>query len=106
MKRILRHIILAIALAAAGTVSAVAAVGERPGVETEVGAQAVEIRTGAHSVELFFADDNTHDINVFSITGQAVKSFRYAGHGSVVVDLAPGYYIIKVDNTSRRILVR
>lgn len=106
MKKMLRNITVMLALAIAGAAGFVAVAGPRPGIEAEVGATAPQIRTTAGAVEISFVDDATHSIDIYSITGQAVKSLSYSGHGSVVIDLASGYYIVKVDNTSRRIVVR
>ena len=42
---------------------------------------------------------------IYALTGQVVKQFD-APHGTTAVDLGAGYYIVKVEKLSQRIVIR
>ncbi len=55
-------------------------------------------------IELTVTDGEVHHFNIYSITGQMVKSIDVAE--SVTVDLPQGYYIVKCKDWSKKIVVR
>ena len=50
-------------------------------------------------------DEADHQIVVYALTGQIVKSLE-ASYGTTVIELAAGYYIVKVDRTAKRVVIR
>ncbi|MCM1483132.1 MAG: T9SS type A sorting domain-containing protein [Muribaculaceae bacterium] len=63
----------------------------------------VKIVTGG--AEITVPDDTEYTFNVYSITGQLVKTFKLAD-GSVTVELPRGCYIIKCEKWSKKIVIR
>lgn len=105
-KRNIRHIILSIAMLATGvcTVQPVYAEGSANGPRVEV-ATVPTVRVVHGNVEITLAGDEHKQVQVFALTGQLVKSVT-AAPGTTVIDLPAGYYIVKCDRLSQRVIVR
>lgn len=107
MKRtynILSTFLLAIFLFTAPT--AVAASGATVGsVSEEVSSPAPEIKIIGHGIEIEIADDAEHQVMVYALTGQMVKS-TVATYGTTSIELSAGYYIVKVDRITKRVIIR
>lgn len=100
-----RHILLALALAvSAAGASANAAVTDN-GVHTELSATTVSIKVGHGQAELIVNGSKPIKFQIYSITGQLVKSVDLAD-GSVMVELPRGLYIVKCDLWSKQIVVK
>ena len=72
--------------------------------------QAVESPTASakvsgHQLVITVSDDSPHQVTVYALTGQLVKQLT-VGYGTTSIDLSPGYYIVKIDQNSQRIVVR
>lgn len=57
------------------------------------------------SVEINIPGDDACQVYVFAITGQLVKSL-VAQPGVTTIDLPAGYYIVKCDKFSQRVIIR
>lgn len=64
-----------------------------------------QIRVVGQQVEIEISDDNTHQVMVYALTGQIVKNVT-ADHGITFIDLPRGYYIVKVDKSAKRVIVK
>lgn len=102
MKKLLRHIILAAGLACSVAMTAVAT--ESAAVQS-VDTPATSAKVSGHQLVITVADDAAHQVAVYALTGQLVKQLT-VGYGSTTIDLTPGYYIVKIDHSSQRIVVR
>lgn len=58
-----------------------------------------------NQIEVEISDDDEHTVMVYALTGQIVKSLQ-ASNGKTVIDLPRGYYIVKVDKTAKRVIIR
>lgn len=104
MKRF-RHILIALALAAgAAGVSASAAVTDG-GAQSEMAASTVSIKVGHGQAELTVIGSSPIRFQIYSITGQLVKSVEFAD-GTILVELPRGMYIVKCDLWSKQIVVK
>lgn len=63
------------------------------------------IKVIGNSVEVEISDDTQHSLTVYAITGQIVKNENIES-GRTIIELPRGYYIVKVDKTSTRIVIR
>lgn len=64
-----------------------------------------QIRVVGQQVEIEISDDDTHQVMVYALTGQVVKNVT-ADHGVTLIDLPRGYYIVKVDKSAKRVIVK
>lgn len=64
-----------------------------------------QIRVVGQQVEIEISDDDSHQVMVYALTGQIVKNVT-AEHGQTLIDLARGYYIVKVDKAAKRVIVK
>lgn len=60
---------------------------------------------GSHCVEITLADDQSHTVAVYALTGQVVKQVSVSGSNNVI-ELTPGYYIVRIDGLSKRVVVK
>lgn len=78
---------------------------------SEVGSQSVEVsaqpsvRVVDGHVEISLPGEEPRQVAVYSLTGQLVKSI-VVQPGVTVIELAPGYYIVRCDRLSQRVIVR
>ena len=56
-------------------------------------------------IEICVPGDEARQVVIYSLTGQVVKSFT-AQPGVTAIDLSAGYYIVKCDRTSTRVVVK
>lgn len=101
MKRFIGILTVCLGLAVAQTGFALPA--PRPSVE--IAASEVSINVKVNGVEIEVADDATHQVTVYAITGQVVKQFTVES-GTTAVELPAGCYIVRVDGLSKRVVVR
>lgn len=75
-------------------------------IDMEVGA-AIEptINVVGQQIEIEISDDSSHQLTVYALTGQIVKS-EAVEYGRTLVDLPRGYYIVKVDKTVKRVIIK
>lgn len=66
--------------------------------------QTASIRTFHHAIEITVADYG-HDAVIYAVTGQVVKQLSL-DEGTTRIDLNPGYYIVRIDGQSKRIVVK
>lgn len=74
----------------------------RPGVDMAT-LPVVKVING--HVEIHLTGDESRQVVVFALTGQQVKTVT-ANPGVTVIDLPAGYYIVKCDRLSQRVIVR
>jgi len=68
--------------------------------------QTVEITINGDKYQIPDVNPNTR-VDIFSILGVKVKSFEVkSGRSDSTITLPKGYYILKIDNTSRKIAVK
>ncbi len=63
------------------------------------------ISINGQQLEIEIADDLDHQLTVYALTGQIVKT-EQVGNGKTTFDLPKGYYIVKVDKTVKKVIVR
>ncbi len=66
---------------------------------------APEIKVHSHAIEIIISDEQEHNVAVYALTGQQVKNMVVT-NGSTHVDLMSGYYIVKIDDTAKRVIIR
>lgn len=103
MKR-LRNISVALIIGLMGIgSSAVYAFPAQNGASLNVSQPTIKASNG--SITLIVPSDNTIQFQIYSITGQAIKTVN-AGYGSTTVDLPRGYYIVKCSYWSKTVIVK
>ena len=101
--KIFRYIVVALAVALSA--SAAYAVPEPVAAErAEVAAQPTVKVVRGH-VEINLPGEESKQVYVYALTGQLVKTVT-AHPGVTVLDLPAGYYIVKCDGLSQRVIVR
>lgn len=100
MKKLLLLLILTLAAPAIQSVAFGA-----PTHQVELGEQSVEVRVVHGGLELINNTDQTIHFQVYSITGQMVKSLDL-GNGSATVALPQGCYIVKHPKGTQKVVVR
>ena len=58
-----------------------------------------------NQVEVEISDDDEHTVTIYALTGSIVRTERVT-NGKTVIDLSRGYYIVKVDKTAKRVIIR
>lgn len=104
MKKLLQIIALVIA-----TVIATPAISadNDSGIETPACLETASLNVVSGGVELTASTDRPSTyFTIYSITGQKVKSVNVSQGTSVHIDLPDGYYIVKCNDWSRRILIK
>lgn len=104
MIRILRHIVVAAMI----SVSALAVVANES--DTQEGITAVvrtepKIITGSQCIEITINEEGNHEAAVYALTGQLVKHLSLT-EGTTHIELKPGYYIVRIDGQSKRVVVK
>ena len=98
------YLILGIAFMISGAVApAVHAMPEPYVQEAEV--KTVELKVNGHQLNITNHDNEAKQVVIYALTGQVVKQFD-APHGTTAVDLGAGYYIVKIEKLSQRIVIR
>lgn len=100
MKKLLLLLILTLAAPALRPV-----VNAAPMHNVELAEQSVKVRVVHGGLELTNNSDQTLHFQIYSITGQMVKSLDL-GTGSVTVDLPQGCYIVKHPKGTQKAVVR
>lgn len=105
MKKI-KHYIYSILIATA-LVGAVPAVYAEPAesVQHAINASQPQVRVLNGQIEITVPGDEDCDVTIYALTGQVVKSLT-ASPGVTTVDLSKGYYIVKCDRVSCRVVVK
>lgn len=104
IKNILSIFVFFLAMATAQSAMATDAAEEAYG-SIEQTAPEAEVKLAGQRVEIEIADDEDHQVTVYALTGQVVKSVK-ATYGTTVIELPAGYYIVKVDRVAKRVIVR
>lgn len=101
----LRFAILALLIAFAGaTVEAVDTEVSSHGPHVEAVAKPVVKVVNGH-VEITVPGDDNVQVIIYALTGQVVKNVTVPS-GTSIIDLPAGYYIVKCDGLSQRVIVR
>lgn len=104
MKQYLRNIFIVAFLLGAGCAS-VYAEDNTDAQQASVAQPAHVVVPGSHCVEITIADDESHTVAIYALTGQVVKQACVSGSNNVI-DLTPGYYIVRIDGLSKRVVVK
>lgn len=65
-----------------------------------------QVRVGQKSLELVVPGVRPVRFEIFSITGQSVKSIRVNAGSSVRIELPEGFYIVKCDSWTKRVMIK
>ena len=98
----------AICMAIAALTTGVAATtyaAPEPGSSTTIVASQPQVRVLSGQIEITIPGDENKSVQVYTLTGQIVKNF-VAAPGVTLVDLPAGYYIVKCDRTTCRVVIR
>ena len=95
--------IIACALAISGGAVAFASPAEAPA--STIVASQPQVRVLHGQVEITIPGDESRQVQVYALTGQVVKSIN-ATPGVTSIDLPAGYYIIKCDRASWRVVIK
>ncbi len=66
---------------------------------------APQIKVLTNGVEIEIADNQSHQVCVYALTGQIVKTVE-ATSGVTNIELPAGYYIVKVDKLAKRVIIK
>ena len=103
----LRNILLALSILI-GIGGAVAAPMPDPAADSRVAAQlqsSPSIKVVGQNIEISLPGDEARQVVVYAITGQVVKTLT-VHPGVTTIELRAGYYIIKCDRLSQRVVIR
>lgn len=64
-----------------------------------------QVRVAQGRIEITVPGDDARQVSIYALTGQVVKTF-VATPGVTTVELPAGYYIVKCDRVSCRVVVR
>lgn len=90
------------------TVGAFASYAEPAGGEASVQTVTVsqpQVRVVQGHVEITVPGDDARQVSIYALTGQIIKSMTVAP-GVTTIELPAGYYIVKCDRVSCRVVVR
>ncbi|MEE1206990.1 MAG: T9SS type A sorting domain-containing protein [Muribaculaceae bacterium] len=104
LKAGLRSAAIVMAVMFCGTTPASAMPEAKDGARVEVVAQP-QIKVANGQVEIYLPGDEPKQVAVYALTGQQVKSVTVQP-GTTVIELRAGYYIVKCDRLSQRVIVR
>lgn len=105
MKKVHTYIgAILLALTIVGT-TAVAYAEPSEGMTQIVTTSQPQVRVLHGSVEITIPGDEDRNVTIYALTGQVVKSFT-AVPGANTVELPKGYYIVKCDRVSCRVVVK
>ncbi|MDE6397325.1 MAG: T9SS type A sorting domain-containing protein [Muribaculaceae bacterium] len=95
-------IALAVALSIGGGISAFAL---SPASVSQSVSPQPSVKVFPGRIEISVPGEEARQVVVYSLTGQVVKSFT-AQPGVTSIDLSAGYYIVKCERTSTRVVVK
>lgn len=84
--------------------AAIATDSKRPDVDVENATQPGAKSTGS-TIELNCGERTNVKFEIYSITGQLIKTITVA-QGSVKIELPKGFYIVKCENWTRRMMLK
>ena len=99
----LRYILVAAVLIAGGATATYGSENLNGNITPEP--QSASIRTAQGCIEITVTDQADHEVTVYGLTGQAVKHLAVP-EGTTRIELKPGYYIVRVDGQSVRVVVK
>lgn len=73
--------------------------------EIAVEATAPKVTPKSHAVEISIFTPGHHEAAVYALTGQLVRQLTLE-EGTTSVELTPGYYIVRIDGHSTRVVVK
>lgn len=65
-----------------------------------------EAKAGAGSLELSVPAGKTVKFEIFSITGQSIKVVKVSGGFSMTVELPKGFYIVKCESWTKKVMIK
>lgn len=103
MMKYLRYIFVAAILLIGGAASAYGSENLNENIAPET--QSTSVKAVSHAIEITVADERSHDATIYALTGQIVKHLALP-EGTTRIELNPGYYIIRIDGQSKRVVVK
>lgn len=103
MKKILLTLILTVGLA---SFSAMPCAAMSDSARIEVSEPQPDIKLTENGITITNNGTNDVEVYVFAITGMQVKQLTLNAESSAEINLAPGYYIVRIGKLSRRIAVK
>lgn len=102
--KLMKYILtMAMAVAAVAAPLAVYASSASPMEQVATEAPQVKVQPGAITIEI--PGSESRHVAIYAITGQVVKQFN-AAPGKNVVEMPAGYYIVRVDHLSVKVVVK
>lgn len=77
---------------------------QEPGITATASAEPT-IKINSGNLEISVPDDTIYNFNIYSITGQLVKTLKLSD-GTASVELPRGCYIVKCEKWSKKIVIR
>ncbi len=103
-KVLFRSFVLASTVAFAFS-SSTAAFALQPAMTSQSVSAQPTVKVHPGRVEINVPGDEPKQVVIYSLTGQVIKSFT-AQPGVTSIDLSAGYYIVKCERTSTRVVVK
>jgi len=105
MIKAIRHILVAAMLSCSAMVAVSAESHTSDGGISAVEISEPQIATGSHCIEITVFDERSHEAAIYALTGQLVKQLSLT-EGKTTIELKPGYYIVRIDGRSKRVVVK
>ncbi len=67
--------------------------------------QSPQIKVLSQRIEIEVADDDIHQVSIYALTGQIVKTADVSS-GKTTIELPTGYYIVRIDDLAKRVIIR
>ncbi len=100
----MKKLLLALSLAIAAV--AVPEIAASPAIDSVATADEPQVKITHGGVELSAAAQTPTHFYIYSITGQMIKSVSVDASSHTTIELPSGYYIVKCEKWSRRIVVK
>lgn len=102
----LRNIAIAIVIAASAATTVIAHADEtQETISLAAPVPGPSVKAGHGHVEITIYGDDCRQITIYALTGQVVRSFT-AAPGISAIELPAGYYIVKIDRMSQKVIVK
>ena len=92
----------AIALSLGGSIATFAS---QPAASSQALTPQPSVKVTPGHIEINVPGDEPRQVAIYSLTGQVIKSF-IAQPGTTSIELSAGYYIVKCERTSTRVVVK
>lgn len=101
----IKSLLLALAFGIGATATAFADPAEARDISHSVSSTQPQVRVLSGRIEINVPGDEDCSVTIYALTGQIVKNLT-ASPGVTTVELSKGYYIVKCDRVSCRVVVK